>query len=202
MISLYREKTSWLHRQSAGSKLFALCLLSVLVFPISQLFLLTLLGVFTASFYFSLGQGGLREIKTVWLLWPWFLVMWLFHAFAGDPVLGVVVVLKMLLMILLANLLTLTTRQTDLLAALEFMFRPLTWIGLSTRPLALAVSMMVRYIPVLLALLQQHQQAWQARGGAQRGRWKLVVPALIGALKLAENAGESLLARGGVRGLR
>lgn len=202
MISLYREKTSWLHRQSAGSKLLALCLLSLFVFPISRLFPLAVLSVFTVSLYLSLGQGGIREVKTAWPLWPWFLVMWLFHAFAGDPVFGVVVVLKMLLMILLANLLTLTTRQTDLLAALEFMLQPLTWIGLSTRPLALAVSMMVRYIPVLLALLQQHQQAWQARGGAQRGRWRLVVPALIGALKLAESAGESLQARGGVKGLR
>lgn len=201
MISLYRPQGSWLHRRVAGHKLIALCLLSVAVFPIESLPVLVMLSAGTALIYLSLGQGGVDELSVVWVLWPWVLVMWLFHALSGDYLLGLVVVIKMLVMILLANLLTLTTRQSDLLIALQRALTPLTWLGLSTRPLALAVSMMIRYIPVLLALFQQHQQAWQARGGGRRGRWRLVVPALIGALQLAEYVGESLAARGGVRGL-
>jgi len=201
LISLYRQKTSWLHRLSAGAKLLALCMASVAIFPLDTLSTLAILGLLTILLYASLSDGGLRELKVIVPLWPWFLIMWLFHYFGGDPLIGTVAVLKMALMILLANLLTLSTRQSDLLAAIQYGLSPLSFLGLSTRPLALAVSLMIRYIPVLLALIQQHQQAWQARGGRRAGRWRLIVPALIAALQIAEHAGESLAARGGVRGL-
>lgn len=201
MISLLREQSSWLHRRRAGVKLSALCGLSLLVYPLQSPVELAPLLLLVGAGYVSLGRGGLGEMWVVRGLWPWFAVMFVIHAFAGQPVYGLVVVLKMLLMILAANLLTLTTRLADLLATLEFALQPLRWVGLSTRPLSLALSLMIRYVPVLLAMLAQHREAWQARGGGEHGRWRLLVPALIGALRLAESAGDALAARGGARGL-
>ncbi len=202
MISLYRPASSWLHNHRAGHKLLALCFVSIFIFPLTSLALLLSLLMLCASMYLSLGKDGLAEMRVVVPLWPWFLMMLAFHWYSGEPVAGLVAVVKMVLMILLANLLTLSTRQSDLLSALQQGLTPITWLGFSTRPLALSVSLMIRYIPVLVLLLGQHRQAWRARGGAERRKWLLVVPALIGALRLADHVGESLTARGGVSGFR
>ncbi len=202
MISLYRTGSTWLHRQAAGHKLIALCLISAVSYKFSTMLPILVLALTTALLYASLGQRGLLEMRVVKPLWPWLLMMFVFHWLSGDPLLGLLVVSKMVVLVLLANLLTLSTRQSDLLAALEYGLRPLSWLGVSSRPFALAVSMMISYLPVLLHLFEQQRQAWIARGGGRRGRWKLVAPAMISALKLADHAGEALAARGGVRGLR
>ncbi len=202
MISLYHAGSSWIHRQRAGYKLLALCALSGSFFYVESLPVIGGLAVLTLIAYASLGEGGLVQTKAVLALWPWLLFMWAFHALNGDVYLGAVVASKMLVMVLLANLLTLSTRQTDLLAAIQWALQPLNKIGVSTRPFALAISLMISYLPVLLHVFELHQQAWRARGGAKRGRWRLMVPALLSALALAERAGEALAARGGVRGLR
>jgi len=201
MISLYRQQPSWLHRQRAGFKLSALLLVSLLVFPVKTLAPLGGLAAVLLVLYRALGKGGLAEAKVVIPLWPWFLFICVFHVFEGSYLEGVVVIGKLVLMVLTANLLTLTTRHSDLLSALEVGLSPLGWVGISTRPMALAVSLMLRYVPVLSVLLENNAEAWKARGGGRKGRWRLMVPALIGALRLAEHAGDSLFARGGIRGL-
>lgn len=203
MISIYRRlENSWLHRQRAGYKLLALCFISALIFPLNSLEILVFLCLLSMMVYMSLGAGGLKELKVICPLWPWFAVMWIFHAFDGHYAQGTIVVLKMILMISLANLLTLTTRQSDLLATIEAALAPLSWIGVTTRPLSISVSLMIRFVPVLLVQFNQHQQAWSARLGGKLGRWHLLVPALLAAMRLSQRVSESLWARGGVRGLR
>lgn len=200
MISLYLPGSSWLHRLSAGQKLLILALTSVAIVPINQLgiMLAVLLGV--VGLYRVLGPTGWRELGCVRPLLPFLLAILLMHAWLDSWVVGTVVILRLLALFWLANLMTLTTRMSAMMQALQPCFYPLTKVGISSRALALAVALMIRFAPVLASMLTQLDEAWRARGGGA-GKWRLLIPLMIQALRLSDQVGDALTARGGSSGL-
>ena len=200
MISLYHPGRSWLHRMPAGLKLLALAALSLVLMPQTSLPLLAGTLLVTVALYRSMGPGGLARLAVLRALLPIAVVLFVFQGVVGTWQMGAVVVLRFLVLVLLANLVTLTTRMDAMLAAVEPLFKPLALVGVPPRVPSLAVIMAIRFVPVLHHVQQALGEAWQARGGG-RMSWRIIPPLIVVALKMADHVADALSARGGAAGL-
>lgn len=196
MISLYLAERTWLHAIPAGWKLLALAFVSIAVAPFDSLPLMAGLLAATLALYASLGRAALAQIALLRPMWPLFAILLAFHAWDGDIVLGLVVMARLLAMVLLANAVTMTTRMDAMMDAVEPVLSPLRLVGVAPRRVALAVAMMIRFVPLLFALWEALNESYRARTG-RRGGWRLLAPFCIQTLRLSHNAAEALAARGG-----
>lgn len=109
---------------------------------------------------------------------------------------AVVVCLRLLALILLAALATLTTRVSDMVLAVEGALRPLERVGVPTAKISLAISMALRFIPLLTRVVGEVREAQQARG-LERNMLALTIPVLVRALHTADQMAEAIDARSG-----
>lgn len=196
MISLYLPERTWLHAVPAGWKLLALALISLVAAPLNSLQVMAGLLLAALVLYASLGKAALKQIALLRPLWPLFLILLAFHWWNGDITAGLVVLARILAMVLLANAVTMTTRMDAMMDAVEPLLAPLRLFGGSPRAVALAVAMMIRFVPLLFALWEALNDSWRARTG-KRGGWRLLAPFCIQTLRLSHHTAEALAARGG-----
>lgn len=97
-------------------------------------------------------------------------------------------------LLLLAALLTLTTRMSDLLAVLQRLLRPVRRVGIDPEAVSMAVSLTVTMVPVVAGFAQRVRDAERARGVRLGVRG--VVPLLVLTLRHADQVGDALAARG------
>lgn len=197
MISLYLAQRRWLHRVPAGLKLVALAVFSVALFPVTELLLMGSALALTLALYASTGKESLKQLRLLKPLLPLFLFIFLLQWWSIGWVEGLLLVLRMGTLILLANLVTLTTRMDDMMAALRPLFWPLQLLGVKPERIAFAVALLIRFVPVLMAVLHSLLDAWRARGGGKHV-WKLAVPLTIQAIRMSDHVAEAIAARGGI----
>jgi biotin transport system permease protein len=112
-----------------------------------------------------------------------------------GPVQAAVVVGWLVVAVLAAGLVTMTTPVTDLLDAVVAAVRPLRRLGVEPERVALVLALAVRCVPVIAGLAQDVQQARLARGAGRSVR-ALAVPLVIRTVRYADQLGEALAARG------
>ncbi|MFT7058491.1 MAG: biotin transport system permease protein [Pseudorhodobacter sp.] len=198
MLTLTSPIETPLHRLRAGWKLAALAIATLLIWPLRDLALIGVAMLGVAGIYGALGWGFARHgARMLRPLWPFMLILGLWHGWTGEWAAGLGVAGRMITAIALANLVTMTTRLDDLIAALEWLTAPLARLGLSPKVLAVSVALVVRFTPVLMDKVTQLMQAWRARS-ARRANWRVVLPAVLIALDDADHVAEALRARGGL----
>jgi biotin transport system permease protein len=200
MISLYRPGTSLVHRASAGLKIVALAViaLGVSFIPRTQ-------NVLTASLLTGtvvlvvVGYAGARFGPGVLVgqLWAtrWIaLVIVVTQLIFLTPWDAFVNAVRVIALVMLAALLTLTTRSEDLLDALQLALRPLHRFGVDPRRVALTLSLTITMLPVIASIgarVREAQRARRARLGI-----RAVVPMLVLSLQHADDVADALTARG------
>jgi biotin transport system permease protein len=132
----------------------------------------------------------------LWPLWPFVLVILLWHLALRDLSGGAAIVLRLIAAVAAANLVTMTTRLSDMMAVIGRLGAPLARIGLPPQRLALAAGLVIRFVPVLGARAAAIRSAWSARSPRRAG-WRLVAPLTAAALDDAAHVAEALRARGG-----
>ncbi len=194
MIGLYQPGTSPLHRVPAGWKLIALCLMSTLALLVNSPWLLAsgLLVALSGYLIARVDRG------TVWrlirpMLWMITLVV-VIQGLLVSWTLAAEVGLRIMLVLTLANLLTLTTSTTALIDAFETGLSPLRRFGVRPERVGLMVSLVLRFIPVLLEQAAVVRQAQQARG--VRDVRAFLVPLVIRTIRMADGLGDALEVRG------
>lgn len=196
MLTLTSPVETWAHRLPAGLKLAVLAVATTGLFLLNAPGPLAVALVATAALYLTGGQQfartGLRQLVP---LWPFVVIVGLWHLWTGDVTGGAVILLRMVTAVALANFVTMTTRLSDMLAVFERLARPLAPI-LPPRRLALAFALVIRFIPVMLDRIGQIRQSWSARS-PRPPRWRVMVPATLAALDDADRVAEALRARGG-----
>lgn len=200
MISVYLPGKSWAHLLPARLKLLALAIASVFVLPIDTLAPLVVMLLGTLGMYASLGREGLAQLKLLKPLFMILAVILLLHAATGSILEGIVAVARLVLMVLLANFVSVTTRMDDMLDAVMPLFYPLKLVGLNPRRPALAVTLVLRFVSLLMAIFSALQQSYRARTG-RRNSWRLIAPFAIQSIKMSDQVAEALSARGGANGL-
>ncbi len=203
MISGYLPGRSPLHRLPAGWKLAGLAGLSVLLLPAQSPLLLGAGLAAVLCAYAALGRPALARLGLLRPLLPILALMLVLQLWAQDwspagLVSGLVIVMRILLMVMLADLVTLSTPLQDMMDVLEWLASPLRRLGLEPRRLALAVALVLRFVPVLLASWQARTEAWRARSPRRPGL-ALLPGFLIQTLRLADRVAEALDARGFAR---
>ena len=197
MLTLTSPVETWAHPLPAGLKLAAIAVVTTGLFALKTPLPLAIACVATATLYASGGRlFELTGLRLLWPLWPFVLIVGLWHLWTRDVSGGATIVLRMIAAVALANFVTMTTRLSDMLAVFQWLARPLAVFGLSPRRLGLAVALTIRFIPVMLDRLSQITQSWSARS-PRRPRWRVLVPATLAALDDADRVAEALRARGG-----
>lgn len=198
MISLTSPVRTRAHDWPAGAKLAALCAATLGLFFIQSLVahLVILAGVLLL--YALPGRAFLRGgLGALRMLWPFVLVVALYHLIDGSAEQGAVIVLRLISAVALANLVTMTTRLTDMIAVVHWLCTPLRALGVSTRPLEIAIALVIRMTPVLLDKGRALTDAWRARS-PRRATWRLILPFTLLALDDADHISDALRARGGL----
>ena len=194
------SRQTWLHRIRAGTKLLALLVVSMLLLPVEDLAIVGLAALSSSALYFSIGLGLRRQVELLAPVLPFIAVIALLHLLSGSLLQGSVALLRLLTLLMLANLVSMTTRMTDMMAAMMPTLRPLGWVGIPPRRIALAVALMLRFVPVFMSIIESLGEAWRARSGKRAG-WRMMAPFLLQALSTADGVAEALQARGGSAGL-
>ncbi len=187
--------STYLHRVATGYKLAMLAILSVIVMQLPLLgvmcFCTLLIGV-----SLSLKQGAvmklLRFIKTFWFI---FALLMTLQVIIGEWLEGVTTILRLIALLSLAHLVTLTTSMQSMMITLMRIFAPLERFGFRSKRLSLAITLTIRFIPVLVSVWHMRCEAWRARTN-KRIPLKLVALLVTDALRLADHIAEALEARG------
>ncbi|MFE6733458.1 energy-coupling factor transporter transmembrane component T family protein [Microbacterium sp. NPDC057650] len=198
MISLYSPGAGLLHRLPAGAKLAGLALCA-LVLSLSRPGALEMLVVLSAaSALYPLAGLPLSMLGEAWWRMRWVVLvlgglLWFFVGW--EP--AIVNTGRVVALVLLADLVTRTTRMGDLLAVLERVLRPFRRFGIEPETVALTISLAIAMVPVIAGLAEQVRDAQRARG--VRLGIRAALPLLVLTMKHADDVGDALVARGIVR---
>lgn len=195
MIGLYRPGTSVLHRLPAGAKLAGLVFVGIgstfirtpsvtgaalvlvlLGYAVASIPLRVLLQMVRPVLFFIVPLAAFQTVVTGWA--------------RASVIVGVILVL-----VLLANLVTLTTRTSDLIDAVVRVSRPLRRVGVNPERVGLMLQLAIRAVPLVIELGRRVREAQHARGLAASPR-AFAVPLIVNALRRADDLGDALAARG------
>jgi energy-coupling factor transport system permease protein len=216
----YYPGNSILHQTDPRVKLSLVLLYTIILFLIknflSFLFISLLLGwlIILANLPLRLVLRGIRPLTFILIF------TFLIHLFVtSGPVInigplavsiegirnGAFVIVRLVLLVVGASLLTLTSTPTELTDALDSLFQPLSRLGLPTHELAMMMTIALRFIPVLISEADRIVKAQKARGadfetGSLIKRIKNLIPVLIplfiSVFKRADDLAVAMEARG------
>ena len=194
-LGLYRPGTSLAHRLPAGLKLLVLLAAGVgSVFvdrPWQVAAALVVVGLGYVVAGLSLGVLLRQARPLAWVL----LLVGAFHVVVNGWERAVVVTGVILVLVLLAGLVTLTSRTSDLVDALVRVLGPLRRFGVDPARIGLLLALGIRSVFVVAQIAQEVRDAQRARGLTASPR-AYAVPLIIRSLRHADELGEALVARG------
>lgn len=195
MISLYRPGTGILHRMPPQAKLAGLTVIALLLsfVPIGAAGSLVVLVAVSALY--PLAALPLRALGEGWWRLRWLILvlggaLWAFTSWQT----ALVSTGRVVALLLLADLVTRTTRMGDLLDVLRRILSPLRRVGVDPEAVAMTLSLTISMIPVIAALAGQVRDAQRARG--MRLGPRAALPLLVLTMKHADDVGDALVARG------
>ncbi|GAA1653243.1 energy-coupling factor transporter transmembrane protein EcfT [Nonomuraea maheshkhaliensis] len=195
LLGAYVPGSSPLHRLPAGVKLAGLAGACTVLVLLGSPPALGVAAVVVAGLY-ALSRVGpaaaWAQVKPVrWFAVALFGMQWVFVDLQG----ALSTVLRVVLAVALAGLVTLTTRASAMMAALERCLSPARFVGLDPFRLSLLLSLTIRSVPVVAELATRVREAQRARG-VERSVRAFAVPLVVGSLRHADALGEALSARG------
>jgi biotin transport system permease protein len=193
-LGLYLHRDSPVHAVPAGAKMLGLLGAG------TGLLLFHPLPVLSAALVATLGLYGLARLRprevlpvlrlSAFVLGPLFVL----HALLAGWVPALEAVLRLAVLLLLATLVSLTTRASDMLESLQRALRPLGRLGVSPARLGLLLSLTLRFIPLLALWLREVQEAQRVRG-LDRDPFAVLVPLLVKTLRTADALADAIDAR-------
>jgi biotin transport system permease protein len=199
MLTLTSPVETPLHRLSAPLKLALLAVWTAGLFWLTTPTQLLAALILIAALHLPGGTiFATHAFRMLRPLLPFIIIVALWHLWTEDIQGGTVVILRMITAVAAANLVTMTTRLQDMMAVVERLSQPLARLGLPPRSFALAMALVIRFIPVMAERHGQITDAWRARS-AKRPSWRVLLPTVLAALDDADHVAEALRARGGSR---
>jgi biotin transport system permease protein len=194
-LGLYRPADSLLHTMRPGYKLLGLLSISVVQVVFSTMAVsLGLLAVAVIVLLIS-RVGLLDTLRSLRMLILSLLALAAYHVWVDSPESAVTLVAGLLAVVVLASVVTATTRMDELLDTLIAVLAPARRFGISPDRIALTVSLVLRAVPTTLDLSRETSDAAKARGLDRSLRARLV-PFVLRVVARAQLTGEALMARG------
>ncbi|KAA1195442.1 energy-coupling factor transporter transmembrane component T family protein [Photorhabdus heterorhabditis] len=193
-LSGYEHGSSFVHRASPGLKIVSLIILGTLLFvvPRIELSVAALAGIILLYLLarISLKTAWAQLRPAMWVL----LLIFIVQVFLHHWTVGVLVVVRLVSLLLLASLITFTTRTSDMIDALEKGFGWLYYFGVNPGKVSLALSLALRFIPVLASITGEVREAQKARG-LDKSVIAIAVPVIVRTLKMADDISAAIDAR-------
>lgn len=196
MIVLYLPGTSVLHRMPAGAKVLVFAALALAIAVTAHsVWTLPVAGCLAVALYLLAGFG-IRTLVRQFYAARWIvLVMLVTQAFFLPGWVAVTNTGRVLVVIVLAALITLTTRIPALLDATERALAPLRRFGVNPAGIGLLLALTITAVPVIGGFAAEIREAQRARGAPVRLQ-TFVVPLLVMSLKHSDELADALTARG------
>ncbi|MDQ1289783.1 MAG: biotin transport system permease protein [Actinomycetota bacterium] len=194
-LGSYLPGDSLVHRAPAGVKLVLLAVGLLALGVFRSPWTVTVAAVLTLAAGIATGLGARvlwAQIRPVLLVSA---VVGAFQVWLSGPVQAAVVVGWLLVAVLAAGLVTVTTPLPRLLDAVVTAAGPLRRVGVDPERVALLLALAVRSVPVVAGLARDVQEARIARGEGRSVR-AFAVPLVIRTVRYADRLGEALAARG------
>lgn len=219
---IYHPKSSIIHRLGAFTKMLCLLILLVAIIFTGKIFgyavlfaCLLALGIVSRlpirlvinsvrrMFWFFtvilLMNTCFYGTENVWFKW------WIFTPSAEGLIQGLNVILRVIFLLILSNIITMTTAPIEINRALEQMLYPLKFIGIPTSQVAMILSVAVQFISTLSEEAEAIRLAQTSRGakfdsrriGEKAGAViPLLVPIFLASFKRADELSLAMEARG------
>ncbi|WP_078578493.1 energy-coupling factor transporter transmembrane component T family protein [Salipaludibacillus agaradhaerens] len=222
IIGQFVPRESVIHRLDPRSKLIAVMLFVIFLFAsrhpavLISGGLLTITAFVLANIPLRFYMKGMRFIAII-ILFTFILhlimtnegtVLWdagWMTVYTGGVSTGALIGFRLLLLIVMTTLLTLSTTPVDLTDGMERLMQPLAKMKIPTHELALMMSIALRFIPTLLEETSKIAKAQMARGAnfSQGSLWQrlkaivpILIPLFVQAFKRAEDLATAMEARG------
>lgn len=194
-LALYIHASSPLHRLAPSIKVGALAAAGIAVFVVDNpLWLLPAVAV--VALLYGLARIPLataaRQLRPFAVLIG---LIFLFHGLFTTWTLGLLVVLRLAVLVLLGMLVSFTTRVSDMIETIERALAPLAVLGVNPEKVSLALSLALRFIPLLYTQVQEIREAQRVRG-LERNFAAIAVPLLVRTLRMAGDLTDAIEARG------
>lgn len=203
MLSLYISQATWLHRIPAGWKLVSLAIGSVALLPTQSVAVLMVPTVLGIAGFLSLGGPGRHRLenllRTAGMLSA-FIGLFQFVVVVGelgprDALLAAMIsALRLLALVLLADLMSVTTPLGKMLNVMRKLLGLLKLSGVGTDRLALVVGLMIRSASLLRQHFQTMADAYRARVG-KSGGVRVIAPLIRQAVKTNQAMADTLTSR-------
>ncbi len=222
LIGRYIQGKSLIHELDPRTKLILSFFFIILVFIANHwlsyvlLVLFTLLTVTLTGIPMRVFLRGIRPM--IWLILFTVIFQVLFSTggtvyFQWGPlaitssgiVNGILIFTRLVLIIMMSTVLTLTTSPLELTDGIEHLLRPLSRFGFPSHEIALMMSIALRYVPTLMDETQKIMNAQKSRGvefdqGSFIDRVKafvpILVPLFVSAFNRADEMANAMEARG------
>ncbi len=228
-LGKYVPYDTWVHRLDARTKLFATIVLMVAVFLAMPTWTMTLAvqGVLFLIVAILLKctktpiNWILSSLKMLWIMVLFLLIIYIVVPKAENT-LGIAwnlngwivywdsfaeaarIVSRLVMMIMIATILTSSTKPLDLTYALEWYFTPLKVIRFPAAEVAMTISIALRFIPTLLEDTMRVMRAQASRGvDFQHGGFikrltgltSLIIPLFVSSLTRSQELGDAMECR-------
>lgn len=196
MQSLYVEGNSALHRLSPRAKILSLFLLGVLLFIGDNLPLLAIVTLLTALIYRSIGLSLKDSAVRLWPILLTIVIVALFTLIVSPWHVALATLLRLTALMLFAAAVTATTTITQFMDEITALARPLERTGwVKADDIGLAVGLVLRFVPEIIARYHAISEAHAARGLKVRPV-TILTPLIILTLRDADNIAAAIDARG------
>lgn len=197
MLGLYLHRESVIHRLPAGAKLGGLLLVTVAVLALPGGWGAVAAALIGAAVLVAARLPAGRVLAELRAPVVMLTLLFGFQALlaGGGWEETVVAVSRFAALILLATLVTLTTRVMDMVDLFERLFGLLRPVGVNPAKMALMLALTIRFIPLLGEQVREVRMAQRARG-VERNIAALFVPLLVKILTMADDLTAALEARG------
>jgi|LSQX01.2.fsa_nt_gb energy-coupling factor transport system permease protein len=200
-IGQYYPLDSQIHKMDARFKIGMIFIYVIALFTASGPFAYSLLALFALAVIalskipFKIILKGLKPIlwiigftlilhtfstKEGFIVWQWSR----FSIYSGGIVRGIMMGFRLILLLSITSLLTLTTTPIDLTDGLEVLLSPFKKLGLPAHELAMMMTIALRFVPTLIEEADKIIKAQTARGadfesGGFIARAKSLIPILV-----------------------
>lgn len=195
MLDLYSPGTSPIHRMSPGAKILVMMLGGTGLFVFDSLPIACAAFVCVLALYPVAGltakQAWAQIRPLLWIFGIFFALQW----WLSGLTVAAFVVIRLAALILLASLVTLTTRASDMIDTITRTLGFLRPLGVNPAKIGLAISLALRFIPVLAQITREVREAQKTRG-LERSVIATAMPMAIRTIKMADDISDAIESRG------
>lgn len=221
-IGRYLPLNSWMHKRDPRIKLVALIMLIIATFIDLGFIGYAVIGVLIVSALLASKISFkmiLKSMRAMLFMMIFLFIINLFVVKTGDLWFSfgfiniysgaifqtLYIVIRLVIMVSLTTILTVTTKPMDLTVAIEDLLKPLRVIKVPAHEIAMIISIALRFIPTLLDEANRIMKAQASRGvDFEEGSLKdkissilaLIIPLFASSFQRAEELADAMEARG------